>query len=99
MHGDRAVREVADGVGGQINGVFTPAGVDSCGPLDKVAAKEWEDRAGYMYGTTTIAGADGFKGHTLKVWFKNENHISWLDDKPYVTSPDMICLLSPGACQ
>ena len=29
-------------MGGQINGVFTPAGVDSCGPLDKVAAKEWE---------------------------------------------------------
>jgi NAD(P)-dependent dehydrogenase (short-subunit alcohol dehydrogenase family) len=39
---EAAVREVADGVGGQINGVFTPAGVDSCGPLDKVAAKEWE---------------------------------------------------------
>jgi NAD(P)-dependent dehydrogenase (short-subunit alcohol dehydrogenase family) len=39
---EAAVREVADGVGGQINGVFTPAGVDSCGPLDKVSAKEWE---------------------------------------------------------
>jgi NAD(P)-dependent dehydrogenase (short-subunit alcohol dehydrogenase family) len=39
---EAAVREVADGVGGQINGVFTPAGVDSCGPLDKVPAKEWE---------------------------------------------------------
>jgi NAD(P)-dependent dehydrogenase (short-subunit alcohol dehydrogenase family) len=37
-----AVRELADAVDGQLHGVFTPAGVDSCGPLDKVSAKEWE---------------------------------------------------------
>ena len=24
------------------------------------------------------------------MWFKNENHISWLDGKPYVTSPDIM---------
>lgn len=39
---DDAVRELADSVEGQLNGVFTPAGIDSCGPLDKVSAKEWE---------------------------------------------------------
>ncbi|BBY07925.1 SDR family oxidoreductase [Mycobacterium noviomagense] len=39
---DDAVRELADGVDGQLHGVFTPAGIDSCGPLDKVSAKEWE---------------------------------------------------------
>lgn len=39
---DDAVRELADSVDGQLHGVFTPAGIDSCGPLDKVAAKEWE---------------------------------------------------------
>ncbi len=63
----------------------------------EVANKEWEDRGGYMYGTTTVAGTDGYRGHTLKVWFKNENHISWLDEKPFVTSPDCICLLNPGS--
>jgi NAD(P)-dependent dehydrogenase (short-subunit alcohol dehydrogenase family) len=39
---DDAVRELADAVEGQLHGVFTPAGIDSCGPLDKVSAKEWE---------------------------------------------------------
>lgn len=39
---DDAVRELADAVNGQVHGVFTPAGIDSCGPLDKVLAKEWE---------------------------------------------------------
>jgi len=39
---DAAVRELAEKVGGQLDGVFTPAGVDSCGPLDKVSAKDWE---------------------------------------------------------
>ena len=39
---DDAVRELADSVDGQLHGVFTPAGIDSCGPLDRVPAKEWE---------------------------------------------------------
>jgi NAD(P)-dependent dehydrogenase (short-subunit alcohol dehydrogenase family) len=39
---DAAVRALADRVGGQIHGVFTAAGIDSCGKLDDVAAKDWE---------------------------------------------------------
>jgi NAD(P)-dependent dehydrogenase (short-subunit alcohol dehydrogenase family) len=39
---DAAVRALAEGVGGRIDGVFTAAGIDSCGKLDDVAAKEWE---------------------------------------------------------
>ncbi|HEX2285295.1 MAG TPA: SDR family oxidoreductase [Mycobacterium sp.] len=39
---DNAVRTLADLVGGQIHGVFTAAGIDSCGKLDDVPAKEWE---------------------------------------------------------
>jgi NAD(P)-dependent dehydrogenase (short-subunit alcohol dehydrogenase family) len=39
---EAAVRELADTVEGRLDGVFTPAGVDSCGPLDKVSAKDWE---------------------------------------------------------
>ena len=41
-----------------------------------VTKKEWEDREGYMWGTTYIDGTDEFKGHTAKIWFKNENHLS-----------------------
>jgi len=56
----------------------------------KVTKKEWEDREGYFWGTHTISGTGKFSGHEFKIWFKNENHISWLDNKPYVTSPDII---------
>lgn len=29
----------------------------------------------------------------MKIWFKNENHISWKDGKPFVTSPDMLIVV------
>jgi DUF917 family protein len=59
----------------------------------EVAEKEWEDREGYMFGTTHIEGKGEFKGHTFKVWFKNENHISWLDNRPFITSPDLVVIV------
>jgi hypothetical protein len=57
-----------------------------------VIDKEWEDRGGYMFGTTTIEGTGEHEGHTLKVWFKNENHVSWLDGEPWICSPDLLTL-------
>jgi len=59
----------------------------------EVVKKEWEDREGYMFGTTYIEGTGEFRGHTFKVWFKNENHVSWLDDEPFVTSPDLVVIV------
>ena len=59
-----------------------------------VSEKKWEDRAGYYWGTHTLTGIEDFAGQTLKVWFKNENHVSWLNDKPFITSPDLICLVN-----
>lgn len=56
----------------------------------RVSRKEWESRDGYMFGTTTVQGTGTSQGHVLKIWFKNENHITWLDDHPFVTSPDLI---------
>jgi len=57
-----------------------------------VTGKEWEDRGGYMYGTIHIEGTGDYRGHTLAVWFKNENHVSWLDGEPWVCSPDLVTL-------
>jgi DUF917 family protein len=59
----------------------------------QVAAKQWESREGYMFGTTTVEGADGDRGHTLRIWFKNENHVTWLDGRPWVLSPDLIMMM------
>jgi DUF917 family protein len=55
----------------------------------EVSGRSWENREGYMWGEHEISGDRGFGG-TLRVWFKNENHVSWLDGAPFVMSPDVI---------
>ena len=39
---EAAVHELVESVEGGLQGVFTPAGIDSCGRLDTVPAKDWE---------------------------------------------------------
>jgi len=58
----------------------------------RVSGKDWEDRGGYMFGTTHIQGTGDYEGQTLDVWFKNENHVSWLNGEPWVCSPDLLTL-------
>jgi DUF917 family protein len=54
-----------------------------------IVEREWRN-TGYLEGTHVIEGEGAFAGHQLKVWFKNENHLSWLDGADYVASPDLI---------
>lgn len=60
-----------------------------------IERKDWEDREGYYWGTHYFNGVGQFEGHKFKVLFKNENHVSWLDEKIYVTSPDLLANLDP----
>ena len=39
---EQAVVDLVAVAGGRLDAVFTAAGIDSCGPLDSVAADEWE---------------------------------------------------------
>jgi len=64
-----------------------------------VTKREFEDKKGFMFGTHVFEGLDEFQGHTFKIWFKNENHITWLDNKPYVCSPDIITVVALGDCE
>jgi DUF917 family protein len=57
-----------------------------------ISGKDWEDRDGYMFGTNHIKGTGDYEGQTLDVWFKNENHVSWLNGEPWVCSPDLVTL-------
>lgn len=57
-----------------------------------VTKKDWEDRDGYMFGTTHLSGTGEYEGQTLDVWFKNENHVSWLNGEPWICSPDLVTL-------
>lgn len=54
---------------------------------------ETEDRDGYFFGTVDISGEGKDVGHSLKIWFKNENQISWIDGEPWVCSPDLVSLV------
>jgi DUF917 family protein len=59
----------------------------------KIVKKETEDKEGYYWGTYSVEGMDNLIGNNYRIWFKNENHIMWKNDKPIATSPDMIILL------
>lgn len=56
----------------------------------EIVYKDDYDKDGYYWGDVTVKGEHEFSGDTFKFWFKNENHIVWKNDKPYVTSPDII---------
>ncbi len=60
-----------------------------------VTGKDWSDEEEGMVGTVYMDGVGDYAGHTMKVWFLNENHVAWLDEKPCVFSPDLIILADP----
>lgn len=47
-----------------------------------------ESRGAFVWGNGWIKGTGDYAGQTLRVWFKNENQITWIDEKPYATCPD-----------
>lgn len=52
-----------------------------------------EERGAFVWGEILITGSNVYERRTLRVFFKNENLISWLDNQPYVTCPDAICIV------
>jgi uncharacterized protein len=88
----RAIREARDAGSDPVAAAVAASGAHI---LFKgtVSGREWEDRDGYMFGTNVISGEDAFSGRKMKIWFKNENHVTWIDSTPYVTSPDLIIVL------
>ena len=59
-----------------------------------VTGSHYETRDGYTFGEIELEGEDDFEGHSLRIWYQNENIISWLDNEPYVTVPDLICVFN-----
>jgi DUF917 family protein len=60
-----------------------------------IAEREWAN-TGYLEGTHVLEGTGDFGGHRLKIWFRNENHVTWLDGAPWVASPDLIEVCDPA---
>lgn len=61
-----------------------------------VATKStWKDEGGFTIGEFELEGIEEFKGQVYKVFFKNENLISWKNGEVDVTIPDLISVLTP----
>jgi DUF917 family protein len=54
---------------------------------------DWKDEAGFTFGNVYIEGEDDFEGDKYRVWFKNENLVTWKNDKPHVTGPDLVIII------
>ncbi len=54
---------------------------------------EWEKKDGFTVGTICIDGINDYACDVFKIWYKNENMISWKNNKPFVTCPDLICVV------
>lgn len=63
----------------------------------RVAKLSWEDRGGFLWGDYWLEGLGPHRGQTLRIWLKNENEISWLDGRPYVMTPDLLCAVEAGS--
>ena len=61
----------------------------------EIVSHLFEEKYSFIWGHSLLKGVDDWEGHRMKIWYKNENHITWLDEKPYITSPDGINVIDP----
>ncbi|MGI8553493.1 MAG: DUF917 domain-containing protein [Dehalococcoidia bacterium] len=92
MQVGRAMREAID------RGVDpVSAGADAAGGRvlfrGRVLVRLNEDKGAFIWGDERLEGSGEFADHTFKIWYKNENHMSWLDGRPYVMSPDLVTVV------
>lgn len=60
----------------------------------KVNDFSWRDEDGFTFGDTYIEGEGDYSGSTYRIWFKNENIITWRDGQIDVTVPDLVCVFN-----
>jgi len=60
-----------------------------------VTKAEQKGERGFDWVDAELAGVNQFKGHTYRIYVKNENIIAWLDGKPDILPPDLIYDLDP----
>jgi len=52
-----------------------------------------EDPFAFGLGSHELRGLADFTDHSFKIWYKNEYHASWIDGRPFVTSPDSLIMV------
>ena len=61
----------------------------------ELTGTEIADEESYAFGLGShkLKGLRSHEGHTFKIWYKNEYHVSWRDGQPFVTSPDSLIMV------
>jgi DUF917 family protein len=59
----------------------------------EVADFPWKDEAGFLVGEVIVDGRGPFRASRYRVSYRNENIISWRDDRVSVTPPDLIVVV------
>jgi DUF917 family protein len=59
----------------------------------KVTSFTMKERGGFNWGDWIIDGSGKYEDHKMRIWYKNENLISWLDEEPYLMCPDLITII------
>lgn len=59
----------------------------------EVKSFEMEGRGGFNWGNWYINGTDNYKNDEMRIWFKNEYLIGWINDLPKIMCPDLICII------
>lgn len=54
----------------------------------------WRDEDGFTYGDIYIEGRGEYEGQELRVWYQNENLMTWLNGKVHVMTPDPINIVN-----
>lgn len=62
----------------------------------EIVGTERSERDGFIWGEIKLRGFEEYDGREYRIWFKNENLISWLDGEPHVTCPDLISVVDAG---
>jgi len=58
----------------------------------RVTQFEWRDEGGFTFGEAHLEGYGDYTNSTYRIWFKNENIMTWKDGMVDVTVPDLVCI-------
>jgi DUF917 family protein len=61
----------------------------------EITDAEIADEESYAFGLGSylLRGSRNTQGHSFRIWYKNEYHMSWMDGRPFVTSPDSMIMV------